>query len=147
MSEPACRQPNPRGLRGRFGARRLLFLTALVAVFSMLPAASALAVENFHVTIDGAGSGELVPGAAPAGTPPIECSYVSPGPQTGVCDTEVEEVEMEPGSFFLGGAKAVAAPGSFLSSWTVEEGLELIGPPFCGEVSPNAYSPAPAKSA
>ena len=139
MSEPARRQPNSRRTRGGSGIRRLLFLTAFLAAFAALPTASALAVENFHVTIEGGGAGELVPGAAPPGEPPIECSYVSPGPQTGVCDTEGLEVELEPGSFgILGGVKAVAASGSFLSGWTVEEGFG-IGTPFCeGTNPPNA---------
>ena len=109
------RRPNP-------GRLRRYLLLALATAFMLVPVASASALD-VHVKIDGDGAGSLVPvtGDEPlAGTPPINCSYVSPGPTTGTCDSTA--FEFEPGLFVFK-IKQVTAPGSEFGGWTVEEGL------------------------
>ncbi len=114
------------------GRLRLTILLATVAAFLLIPA-SAQAFETLgtlQVQIEGTGSGEVSsvggfysngePSGLVEGVPPIECSYSSPGPASGVCEDEMEYVE------FLGGAlvglHAVEAPGSELTEWRIEEG-------------------------
>lgn len=93
--------------------------------------------HNVHVSIAGDGAGSLVGAGTTAekGNPPVNCSYASPGPQTGVCDTlagivvgfEAIQVEAKP------------APGSQFTGWTVEEGFAISG--GCSEETENPLEP------
>jgi hypothetical protein len=112
-------------------------LLAALAALMLVPAASALA-ETLTVTIDGTGSGEVsstegvaaygpFPPGAYTGQPPIECSYSSPGPATGTCEDELEDLE----EGVVGTALvAIPAPGSEFAGWKVE-GRSPNGP-FAG---------------
>jgi hypothetical protein len=95
----------------------------------LVPAAQAFA-ENVTVTVSGTGSGEVssAEGAhayAPAfppiyqGEPPIECSYASPGPQSGACSDEMEDLEE---GFVATALTAKPAPGSEFAGWTISGG-------------------------
>ncbi len=98
--------------------KRLTILLAALGALLLVPVAGASAAINTHVVISGTGSGTVV-GVSPLdGTPPVNCAYTSPGPQTGVCDTEAKEFEESglPGEH----AKEEAAPGSAFAGWTVE---------------------------
>lgn len=115
------------GTGGRIG---LAMLAVAAAVFFLIPAAQAAAEGEAFVNIDGSGAGEVVPEPGEeflAGSPPINCQYVSPGPTTGTCQTEAF---FEPEDEFWGlKVKQVAAPGSAFSGWTIEEGAPVAG---CG---------------
>ena len=80
------------------GHLRLFLLLATAAAFLVVPAAQAMANGTMFVDIEGTGSGEVssVGGIEGfwEGTPPIECKYVSPGPPTGVCETEMLELSV-----------------------------------------------------
>jgi hypothetical protein len=120
--------------RGRLG---FIVLAALAALFCLGPAASASAAENLHVDIEGTGAGEVVSTGEEEGMPkpPIDCDYVSPGPATGVCDSEA--VELSPGEP-LAALEAIAAPGSEFVGWTCA-GIKCtnkVGPPFCETTFP-----------
>ncbi|HET7053090.1 MAG TPA: hypothetical protein VFI09_04135 [Solirubrobacterales bacterium] len=112
--------------------RRFLSLTVIAAAFLLVPVAGAFA-ETATVEITGAGSGEVSsaeglhaynPGTPPGfiGEPPIECSYSSPGPQSGTCSGEMEETEE---GLALTAMIAKPAPGSAFAGWTVS-GLQVI---------------------
>jgi hypothetical protein len=115
---------------------RLTILLATVAAFMLVPAAQAFANGTATIQINGTGSGEVssVGGAEevfgePAweGIPPIECSYASPGPATGVCsgsELGYEEEEEEEGLVGIW-IHINAAPGSEFTGFAVEEGGEL----------------------
>ena len=124
--------------------RRLTILLAAVGALLLVPAAAAFA-STATVEISGTGSGELSSvGGQPfeaggegsgefEGNPPIECSYASPGPQTGVCSTtidaqggEYEEYFEEEEGLRLITVKASPAPGSEFTGFTVEEGFPLV---------------------
>jgi trimeric autotransporter adhesin len=120
--------------------RRLTILLATVAAFLLVPVAQAMANGTLTVNVAGSGSGEVssvggletmapevfAGSTAYEGSPPIECSYASPGPATGVCaDTMSNEGEEFEGTAL----HAVPAPGSEFSGWTVE-GAEFEE--FCG---------------
>jgi hypothetical protein len=113
------------------GRRWPLFIVIAALAFCVAPA-SASAAENLHVDIEGTGAGEVITTGEEEGwpEPPIDCDYVSPGPATGVCDSEA--VEPEPGSPVTV-LEAIAAPGSEFVGWTCEgvKCSNLIGPPFC----------------
>ncbi|MGH2878422.1 MAG: InlB B-repeat-containing protein [Solirubrobacteraceae bacterium] len=94
----------------------------------LVPAAQALAAGTGTVEIEGTGSGEVVNSNqgsfAPleVGSPPMACSYASPGPATGTCSNSlaVDEGGVEAEEF-----KAVASPGSAFKEWQVIEGINL----------------------
>ena len=116
---------------------RLIFLAALAALFCLGPVASASAAENLHVDIDGTGAGEVITTGEEEGwpEPPIDCDYVSPGPATGVCDSEA--VELAPGEPITA-LEAIAAPGSEFAGWTCEgvKCTNAVGSPFCETTFP-----------
>ena len=109
---------------------RLYLLAALAAMFLLVPAAGASALEG-EVVIDGSGSGTVVGAEFYGGSPPINCHYESPGPATGVCTTTLETEEG------ITGLKVVheAAPGSEFAGWKIEEGQNLG---TCEEELPSA---------
>ena len=132
-----ARKPSGQG-SSPSGRLRLTILLATVAAFLLVPAAQAFANGTVFVGIEGAGSGEVssVEGLGKfnpffkgqyEGTPPIECSYESPGPVTGVCESEMGTgfSEVVEGVFLT----ALPAPGSEFAGWTIEEGE---GSAFCG---------------
>ncbi len=127
------RKPSDLGRSSSSGRLRLTILLATVAAFLLVPAAQAFAEGTLTVQIEGAGSGEVTSTGGfngtgiGEGTPPIECSYASPGPATGTCEDELEFAE----AF---GLEAVAlhetpAAGSLFKEWRIEEGLQIA---FCG---------------
>src|ERR1051326_3621803 len=66
---------------------------------------------------------EFFPPGYYEGIPPIECTYVSPGPEKGLCEDELSNE----GEGFDGIAmRAIAAPGSKFVEWIVEEGNGTI---------------------
>jgi Divergent InlB B-repeat domain len=103
--------------------RRITILLAALAALMLVPAAQAFANENLTLSIEGSGAGEVTSNGTFAeleGNPPIECSYASPGPQTGNCETEMtysEEEGIEGIDF-----KANPAAGSEIAEWRIEEG-------------------------
>jgi hypothetical protein len=105
--------------------RRLTILLAAVGALMLVPAASAFAEEpHAKVNIEGSGNGEVTSvsgtfGIEP-GTPPIACSYASPGPATGVCENEPAEPN-SPG-FYQIQLYAQAAPGSEFGGWSAPKG-------------------------
>jgi len=98
----------------------------------LVPAASAFA-ETVTVTIAGTGGGEIssaeglhaFESSYPpvyVGEPPIECGYASPGPQTGTCENEAEDL----GEGISGDALwATPAPGSKFAGWKVTGGMQF----------------------
>jgi hypothetical protein len=107
-------------------------LAAVAALLLVLPAASAFAAEELHVTIAGHGSGEVTSGNEGEfeGNPAIACSYDGKN-QSGICDNKFA---------YKGGAEefpgagvtlldAKASPGSKFIEWTREGGQEFQG---CG---------------
>jgi hypothetical protein len=116
-------------------------MLAAVAALLLVPAASAFAAEELHVTVVGSGAGEITSGDVFGefkGTPTLACSYASPGPQTGVCDNEFANLgggEEEVFAGFGGYATemtASPAPGSEFIRW------ELVGQEYegCGVGDP-----------
>src|SRR6476646_10448600 len=109
----------------------MTILLASVAALMLVPAAQAFAGGTATVQIAGTGAGEVnsspdyvefAPGEF-EGTPPIACTYSSPGPATGVC---TDEPEYRAGSNQVEIAlRAVPAPGSEFTGWTVEEGADV----------------------
>jgi hypothetical protein len=75
---------------------------------------------DVHIVIEGAGAG-TVEGASGAegGVPHVECSYASPGPQTGTCDTEAQEDPLFEALTI--DVQAHPAHGSAFAGWTLEE--------------------------
>ncbi len=102
--------------------RRLTILLAAVAMGALLVAPAAQAetgVEPLKVQLKGTGAGEafIAPGGEQyRGSPEIKCSYKSPGPQTGVCETKMSD-EGEGWEQVYVTAKAAA--GSKFVGWTV----------------------------
>jgi hypothetical protein len=103
----------------------MAILAATVAAFLLVPAAQAFAENQMTVNVTGTGGGE-VKGAEspyPGGNPPVACSYASPGPASGVCETEMAELEPFGLPGFVGVALvATPAPGSEFTGWTAVEG-------------------------
>jgi uncharacterized protein (DUF2141 family) len=130
----------PSGTAGRV---RLALLLVTAAALLLVPAAQAFANSTMTVVIEGTGNGEVTSvGGAEAiigepiyeGSPAIECSYSSPGPQTGTCENEMEVV-VEPesvsgheGTFLT----AIPAAGSEFVEWREEEGSGALAI-GCGE--------------
>jgi hypothetical protein len=69
-----------------------VFVAIVAAVFLVAPAGQAFATAPVTINIEGSGSGEVSSSSGTEeenilpGEPPIECSYVSPGPATGICN-------------------------------------------------------------
>ncbi len=100
--------------------KRLTILLAALGALMLVPVAAASAATNTHIAISGNGGGEVYGATgAEGGVPHVECSYASPGPQTGVCDTEAQ---INP-TFGIPAIQVYqkAAPGSAFAGWTVEE--------------------------
>ncbi len=97
----------------------------------LVPAASAFAENQLTLTVGGSGSGEVSsaeglhaypPGVFPSvyiGEPPIECSYASPGPATGTCSNEMEDLEE---GLVATALHAIPAEGSEFTGWTISGG-------------------------
>ncbi len=113
--------------------RRMTILLATVAALMLVPAAQAFAANStVSVTVVGDGNGEVssvggpaeAPGTWEGGPPPIECSYATPGPATGTCETTLntgmEEFE-EPGSEGID-LHFTVEPGSEFAGWEVDLG-------------------------
>lgn len=102
--------------------KRLTIMLATLAALLLVPAASASAANDVHITIEGNGAGKVVgsPGEA-EGNPPVNCEYASPGPASGACDVE-HGLALE----FLPYITVVAQPaaGSAFVGWTIEEGSD-----------------------
>jgi hypothetical protein len=119
--------------------RRITILLAALGALLLLPAASAFANGIVTVSIEGSGGGEVSSvgglgeieefegaGNFYEGSPPIECKYTPPGPQTGECATElVEEAEFVPGIGALA-LHAVPAPG-YGVKWIVKGKGTVLG--------------------
>jgi hypothetical protein len=114
-----------------------LTVAALALAFLLVPAAQALANGTATVEIEGSGSGEViatnqsdnVPFEQFETTPPIVCSYASPGPATGTCAGEMPKVSSF-GEREGVALKAIPSPGSAFVEWTITEGVsvnELFG--------------------
>lgn len=107
---------------------RLAVLLATLAAFLLVPVAQATAANHFKLNIIGSGSGEItseVVGPILAGTPPIECEYLAPGPATGTCENEMHALDQEP---FVSPGKvgvplrATPVAGSVVDQWVVTKG-------------------------
>jgi len=106
----------------------LIVLLAVASAFLLVPVAQAAAENIARINITGTGSGEVNSNtflANYAGTPPIECEYTAPGPETGTCENEMASLNQEP--LFIEGKvgialQAVPEAGSVLDHWTVSEG-------------------------
>jgi hypothetical protein len=124
--------PSSKGSGSGRGSRlHLTVLLATVAAFLLVPVAQAAALGTMKVNIAGTGSGEVFSyqesSLSFSGEPPIECSYASPGPATGVCEDEMEGEPEEQGVHIY----AAPAPGSEFVGYTFQEGEDLYG--LCGE--------------
>jgi hypothetical protein len=113
-----------RTVKGPFSGRiRLTIFIAIVAAFLLVPAAGAFANGNMILSIEGTGSGEIssVGGfeGGYEGTPPIECSYESPGPQTGTCVSELSNEGEGLEAVYLA---ASPTAGSEFVGWLLESG-------------------------
>ncbi len=106
-------------------ASRLALLLSVTAALLLLPAALAVAAPpngSMKVLIEGAGSGEVKSIGEEGeletwpGSPPIACTYASPGPATGVCEDEMSDEEGSYGVLMI----ATPAPGSKFSGWVIE---------------------------
>jgi hypothetical protein len=133
------------------GGIRLSVLIAALAALLLVPAAQAFANGTMKVNIEGSGNGEVssVTGLGWVtgeefngqyeGSPPIECTYKSPGPATGVCEDELSTVEE---GFFEGTVvHAIAAPGSEFVGWVVEKGGVVNA--YCEAIEESKASCAP----
>jgi len=114
--------------------RRLTILLAVGAALLLVPAAQAFGFSaTMKLNVAGSGSGEVI-GAEFGfyeGTPPMACSYESPGPAEGTCENsavnEANETEGEgPMDELL---EASAGSGSEFAGWTIQKGFAT---PFCG---------------
>ena len=113
--------------------RLVLPLAALVALFALLPVASASAANpTASLTIAGSGSGKVVGVGATPGNPAINCEYASPGPQTGTCAAETQAA----GPFKAVKLRHEAAPGSTFVEWKIEQGVH--NETYCAEESAGA---------
>jgi len=112
--------------------RRIAILLAAVGALLLVPAASAFA-ETVTVEIGGTGEGEVnsteglhaydeIYPPVYTGEPPIECSYASPGPQTGTCENELEDLEE---GFSATELWETPAPGSEFAGWTITGGQQF----------------------
>jgi hypothetical protein len=108
-----------------------------VAALLLVPTAQAFANGHVTILIEGTGGGEVFsPAEDPfPGNPPVECTYASPGPVTGVCETELSGEE----EFQALSVEAAPAAGSELTTWVVEGAAFTgnycateTGPPSCG---------------
>jgi hypothetical protein len=106
--------------------RRITILLATVGALLLVPAAQAFASGTLKVNIEGSGSGEAtsVGGFFESGkwegSPPIECTYKTPGPKEGVCEDNMTPDEEEALEATV--VRAIAAPGSEFAGWIVEKG-------------------------
>jgi hypothetical protein len=95
-------------------------LLATVAALLLIPAASqALANEPVKVVLTGSGAGKayIDPTFTYSGSPKIACTYTSPGPQTGVCETEMTNLGEGYEQVYI---SFEASPGSKLTSLTAK---------------------------
>ncbi len=102
--------------------RRLTILLLAVGALLLIPAAQAFAEEEAHVNIAGTGGGSVTSETGEEeleGTPPINCSYKSPGPATGVCDNVMGEIAATGFGIYV---VATADPGSEFAGWTIQQG-------------------------
>jgi hypothetical protein len=117
--------PSSKGSGAGRGRRlRLTILVATAAAFLLVPVAQA-AASTMTFNISGTGSGKVTDWLGEekngAGSPALECSYVSPGPTTGVCTNEMSVSFEGKGE---SGLHAYPAPGSEFAGWTIEEGSD-----------------------
>lgn len=112
-------------------------MLAAVAALLLVPAASAFAAEEVHITISGNGSGEVTSGNELGefeGEPTLACSY-NGATQSGVCNSKFvnkgfpEEKSYAEFGFQAIESNAVAKPGSKFLGWTSEEEFTIGG---CG---------------
>jgi Divergent InlB B-repeat domain len=153
------RKPSGHGAGMPSGRLYLAVLVAAVAAFFVVPVAQAAASAEFKANITGNGGGKVSSaggigafpgyeefGSAWQGEPPIECSYSSPGPATGVCKNEVPSEE---GLSALA-LRAIPAPGSEFAGWTLKN---VSNEPFPGvdcSSTPNCFgvvTPGPEREA
>jgi hypothetical protein len=115
--------------RGRTLSVQLGVLLGLLVVCGLAAASQAAAANGTGtVIIEGGGSGEVIgtPGSGFEGNPPIACDYESPGPATGICETELSS-----GSGLFGLiVEAKPDPGSVFTGWVVEGAETTFN---CGE--------------
>jgi Divergent InlB B-repeat domain len=131
-SGPNERKPSGPGSGTSSGPLRLTLLLATVAAFMLVPAAQALAHATMKVNMAGSGQGEVNSGALGPfssvtefkGSPPIECTYASPGPAAGVCNNEFLEVAVF-GNTEVMFLRAKAAEGSEFTGWTLTKGKDM----------------------
>ena len=128
--------------------RRITILLAALAALMLVPAAQAFAASLVTVDVNGNGSGEISSTEGVYveedeeyeyfGIPPLECSYASPGPVTGNCESEMEEAEEHPGLEGIG-LKVISAEGSEIVSW------ESTGSALSNGCVNTAFSPEDGK--
>jgi hypothetical protein len=131
-SRSNARKPTGRGgSPGTDKRLRLALLLATAAAFLLVPAAQAMAWGTTTVEITGTGNGhvsgvggfiqytELFEQPVYETNPPVECSYESPGPATGVCSGKTGEAFGEEVASVV---VAHPARGSEFAGWTGVEG-------------------------
>ncbi len=96
--------------------KRLTILLAALGALLLVPVAAASAANNAHVVISGTGAGTVVGTGEYPGSPPVNCTYASPGPATGVCDTEAQVSGFGPTL----AVEEAPASGSAFAGWTTE---------------------------
>jgi hypothetical protein len=121
------------------GRLRFAVLAATVAAFLLVPVAQASAAGKLKVNVVGTGSGEVLSefGFGNKGTPPIACSYASPGPATGVCENEMAVFSGKE----LVNLLSVAGGGSDVGSVVINKGKdnEPFGPEYgCNDAAGQA---------
>ncbi|HEU4907022.1 MAG TPA: IPT/TIG domain-containing protein, partial [Solirubrobacterales bacterium] len=126
--------PRAKGSGAPSGRLPLGALSALVAVFLLLPAAQAFAAHgdaHGNATVEIVGSGEAEVSSVGGlsgfyeGNPPIECHGVEPG--EGECGpVEMEEAAIEAGKDGIA-LHVIPATGSEFVEWIVEEGENGLG--------------------
>jgi len=105
--------------------------TAALALLLISAAQASAAEVPLTLELTGSGAGNVTsgfedPGGAAVGAPTINCSYVSPGPQSGVCASmmnEEYEEEFGPGPFMY--LTRHESPGSEFVEWSYTGGSPL----------------------
>jgi hypothetical protein len=106
------------------GRLRLAILAATVAAFLLVPVAAqaATGVETLKININGSGAGQVrtLPGIPVYnGSPPMACTYASPGPQAGICEDLMSDEGEGWEQVYV---EARAVPGSEFVGWTETKG-------------------------
>jgi hypothetical protein len=140
-----ARKPKDPGTGRSSGRLGLTVLVATVAAFLLVGVAQAAAYPPATLNVIGTGSGEVtsVPHMGSPeggiGEPPLECTYASPGPQSGICSDETVSASANMGLY------AYPEAGSELASWEIVKGEDYWGreaAEFCNEQGYKEYGEA-----